>query len=89
MPIFTFAAKTSSMSQVDNPRTQKFDRQPFRLLPALRKRRAHPREEGLRRVANLRRRIVHRRFRSLHFAGPITVGVAALLAFAARVTLAP
>jgi len=67
----------------------KFDRQPLQLLRAPRKRRAQPRDEGLARLANLRRRIVHRPFRRLHLAGPITVAIAALLAVAARVTLAP
>ena len=61
----------------------KLDRQPFeRPACAPRKRSPQVRDEGLRRIANLRRRILHRAFRRLHFARPITVAVARLLALA-------
>jgi hypothetical protein len=67
----------------------KLDRQTLEFPRAPRKRRPDARDERLGRVANLRRRIVHRPLRRLHLAGPIPVAVAGLLALAALVALAP
>src|ERR1700722_12794666 len=69
------SVNASSMSRVDRPR-------------ASRRRSPHLRDEGLRRIANLRRRIFHRPFRRLHLAGPITIAVARLLALAALIARA-
>ncbi len=66
----------------------KFDRQALERLGTPRKRRPHPRDERLGRVANLRRRVFDRPLRRLHLARPIAVAVAGLPALAAFVALA-
>ena len=67
------------------PRVE-FDRQSLEFPRASRKRRPHVRHEGLRRVPDLRSRIIHGALRRLHLARSITVAIAGFAVLAALVT---
>ena len=67
------------------PRVE-FDRKPFEFPRAPRKRRPHVRHEWLRRVPDLRSRIVHSALRCLDLARSITVAIASFAVLAALVT---
>ena len=63
-----------------------FDRQPLEFPRASRKRRPYPGDERLRRVPDLRSRIIHGALRCLDLARPITVAIAGFAVLAALVT---